>query len=216
MSTWLLIPCQRARLGALEDTLMSLQQPREHVVIVTTMPDRILPSDVFDLAGNLQISDVQGQRISTWWNTGIDYIRDANTDPEYEICAVSSDVQGHEASIEIMAETLRFHDLEMVGPNYHSNKFRFFTKEASRTVHDRVPGACWMIKGETGLRLDEQFRWWYSDDDLEMQARQLGDVAIIPDTGFRPGPDSALSLELQQWAREDRQKFIDKWGVEPW
>jgi len=200
----------------LEDTLMSLQHPREHVVIVTTMPDRILPSDVFDLAGNLQISDVEGQRISTWWNTGIDYIRDVNTDPEYEICAVSSDCAGNPYSIPRMREFLRSNDLIMAGPNYHTDQPQIFTADDTRTVLERVPGACWMIRGETGLRLDEQFRWWYTDDDLEMQARQLGPVGIIPDTGFQPLPDSYLSETVAVWAVEDRQKFIDKWRVQPW
>jgi hypothetical protein len=211
---WLLIPCQGARTEMLWETLDSLQHPPERTVIVTTSEDPVRYGDIGTHTLELPYD---GQRISSWWNAGIDYIRARCGDQLFfEIAVISSDVQGHPGSIEIMAETLRFHDLEMVGPNYHREAFSFFDRESSRTVHNRVPGACWMIKGESGLRLDEQFRWWYSDDDLEMQARQRGDVAIIPDTGFRPGPDSVLSPELQQWAREDRQKFIDKWGMEPW
>lgn len=73
-----------------------------------------------------------------------------------------------------------------------------------------------MLAGESNLRVDPQFRWWYSDDDLEMQARELGGAGVVQGTGLVAGPDSSLSEEKAIWAREDREKFVKKWGREPW
>lgn len=73
-----------------------------------------------------------------------------------------------------------------------------------------------MLAGESRLRLDSQFRWWYSDDDLEMQARRAGGAGVVAGTGLVPGPDTALSEEKTAWAQEDRRRFVAKWGCEPW
>lgn len=216
MNTWVLIPCQRERLDMLRATVTALDHPRDRVVVVTTRPEPIRFGDIAEFAIDLLTLPDDGQRISRWWNAGIDYIRALTLAERYEILALSSDCVGNPGSVQHLRDYLRSNDLVMAGPNYHTEYPQVYTAADKRTLYDRVPGACWMLAGESGLRLDEQFRWWYSDDDLEMQARQIGSVGVVPYTGFKPGPDSGLSDTAAKWAAEDRQRFIDKWKVEPW
>lgn len=153
--------------------------------------------------------------ISRWWNQGLHYIAQ-RADDKHEVLAVSSDYVGNEHSVRMLANFLRDRQLTMVGPNHWSNEERIFKLNDPRGTTTRVPGDCWMLAGESGLRIDENFRWWYSDDDLEMQARQYSGTGILPNTGLHPELDSPLSEEKHKWAIEDRAKFIAKWGKEPW
>ncbi len=111
---------------------------------------------------------------------------------------------------------LRKNNLTMVGPNPWTDEEKFFRLGDVRSPHGRVPGCFWMLAGDSGLRVDEEFRWWYSDDDFEMQARQRSGAGILHGTGLVGGPDTPLNEEKGQWAVEDRAKFVKKWGIEPW
>lgn len=215
MDSWLLVPCQRSRLPLLQRLLWSLSHPPDRVVVVATMPDPLTEDDVGDDVGHLLLCHRTEQHISRWWNQGMDYIRSISHG-DHEILAVSSDYIGTPNSIPMLAEFLRDNQLAMVGPDHHTTEQRIFRHGDHRTVDARVPGACWMLAGESQLRVDESFRWWYSDDDLEMQARHRSGVGVLPGTGLVPGADSGLSEEKQAWAIEDRQKFATKWGIEPW
>lgn len=207
----------------LKGTLRSYAHPADRVVIVATQPDPLTRSDLAGLADHVVLHDDTAHLIGAWWNRGLDYIAERAGEGEFEVFAPSSDVVGTPESIPRLRRFLRGAGLVMVGPDYHGGPDRpahpshqIFQLNDTRTVHRRVPGACWMLAGELKLRVDPQFRWWYSDDDLEMQSRAAGGVGILAGTELVPGPDSGLSAEKAVWAQEDRQKFVKKWGREPW
>lgn len=213
MDSWVLVPCQFSRLAMLKNLLVSLDHPTEKVVVVTTIPEVIRKDDLIGYSEHVLIID--SPSIACWWNAGLDYIK-TRTQKFHEVLAISSDYTGTNYSVAMLGAFMRQHGLTMSGPNPHTDQPKFFTLATPRNPLDRVPGACWMLAGESGLRADEQFRWWYSDDDLDMQARQAGGSGSIPGTGLVGGPDTPLSEQKFQWAAEDRQKFISKWGLEPW
>lgn len=214
MDSWLLVPCQKSRLDLLQRLLGSLDHPRDRVVIVATVPDPIT-TEVDGLANHIITYPTTEQHISRWWNAGLDYIAE-QAQPRHEVLAVSSDYLGTPYSVAVLGAFLRRQGLSMVGPDHHSDTHRIFRQGEPRDVMTRVPGACWMLAGESGLRADTDFRWWYSDDDLEMQARQVGGVGVIAGTGLVSGLDSIMSAEKAQWAVEDRERFRQKWGHLPW
>lgn len=215
MDSWVVVPCQRSRLDLLKRLLTSLDHPAGRVVIVTTHPDPIQQSDVWDFAERAVIADPSEQTISQWWNLGLNYVQHF-AQPRHEVAVLSSDMQGTPWSIAAMGMILRQHNLAMVGPNLWGDSFQRFNLADQRDPCSRVPGCAWMLAGETGLRCDESFRWWYADDDIEMQARQHSGVGLAPYTGLFAEADTPLNEEKGLWAIEDRQKFVAKWGKEPW
>lgn len=214
MDSWVLCPCQRSRLDLLKRMLTSLDHPSDHVVVVATYPDPICPWEL-DLSDHVIGFPTAEINIAKWWNIGLEYIAGLAR-PRHEILALSSDYVGRDYSVAMIGAFLRQHDLSMAGPNHWTNEPQIFKMHNQRHAMGRVPGGCWMLAGESGLRVDEAFRWWYSDDDFEMQARQRSGTGIIPGTGLEGGPDTALSEEKACWAVEDRKKYIQKWGCEPW
>lgn len=216
MDSWILIPCQRSRLAMLKTLLSSLEHPADRVVVVATFPDPICPWELQDYAEHLTTFLSEEHHIGKWWNQGLDYIQGNVQQKNYEVLVVSSDNVGTNYSVAKLGAFLREHKLAMVGPNYWGDDKHFFYPSYHRGAQTRVPGCCWMVAGELGLRCDEQFRWWYSDDDIEMQARHKGGTGIVPGTGLVAGPDTELSLQKVLWAAEDRQKFVAKWNIQPW
>lgn len=203
--------------------LSSLDHPLARTAIVVTQPDPIREEDLSEI-GYLSSSgryphivafESEEINISKWWNTGLDYIKE-HAQHRHEVLVLSSDIVGCSYSVAMLGAFLRRDNLAMVGPNLWGNIEQKFGKDSARGTHTRVAGCCWMVKGELGLRCDESFRWWYSDDDIEMQARQLGGTGILPYTLMVGGPDSYMSEEKAKWAVEDRQRFITKWGIAPW
>jgi hypothetical protein len=216
MDSWVVVPCQRSRLDMLKRLLDSLQHPKHHVVIVATQPEPLGFADIGSHSDHIVLCHRTEHYISTWWNLGLSYARHMAIEPRYEVLVLSSDNVGRPDSIAMLATFMRERNLTMVGPNPWTNHIRIFKLHDVRGCHDRVPGGCWMLAGESGLRVDEEFRWWYSDDDLEMQARAHGGAGILPGTGLVGGPDSPLDVERQLWAFQDREKFVAKWGKQPW
>lgn len=85
-------------------------------------------------------------------------------------------------------------------------------------MNQRITGYAHLLKGEDGLRYDEAMAWWYSDDDMEWQARVLSGAVLVPGLAVKhlePNVSTNARLELQEQAGRDRQTFINKWGRAP-
>lgn len=215
MDSWIMVPCQRSRLPLLQRLLSSLHHPKDHVVIVATEPDPLTITDLDGYANHIALFPSSAISIAKWWNTGLDFVQSSAAE-QHEVLVLSSDYTGWPNSVELLAGFMRNHNLAMVGPEHRENRPRFFRLDDPRDAVSRVPGACWMLAGETGLRADPEFRWWYADDDLEMQARRYSGAGTIPNTGLISGPDTPLDSSRWRWADEDRAKFVSKWGKQPW
>lgn len=220
MTTWVLTPCKRSRVGELLRMIDSLEVDPARVVVVTTMPDPIEGDDVLGCADHVVVFERPGLRFGEWFNLGFDYIASRDSTP-YEVLCIGSSVLGSGHTIPTLRGALRGHDLAMCGPDLFGRLTAGVVEEHrydDRTLWNRVPGVCFMVAGELGLRFDPEFRWWYSDDDLEMQARLLAPVAIVGRAGvsLTHPTGHCLSVEQELWAIEDRAKFVAKWDREPW
>lgn len=218
--TWTVVPCPGARQDELFRLVDECALDTDKLVVVTTDRDPF-PADL--LPHRVEVPWT-GMRISLWWNVGLDYVADFLADDPgvpYQVFMPGSDVRGVSDSVEILAHFLRVSTLSMVGPDWHGlttagrNGMRF-GPGSRRTTAERVPGACFMVAGEEGLRLDERFRWWYSDDDFEMQARYAKGSAVIAGTGLWHNTDHPLDEDQSRHAAENRALFVWKWGREPW
>jgi hypothetical protein len=81
-----------------------------------------------------------------------------------------------------------------------------------------MPGWCLMIAGETGLRYDLRYTWWYGDNDIELTARvKLGKLVCRVEAAsaehLHPNESTLANPELQAAAARDREAFLAKWGI---
>lgn len=220
MSTWVVTPCHRGRLGELRELLDSLGHDPARVVVVTTMPDPIGPDDLVGYAGHLCVYTKPGMLFGRWIDLAFNYIAGRVTAP-HEVLVMGSSLRGTPATVPALSLALRENRLMMVGPDLFGRLSGGQVEEHrddERTLWNRIPGICFMVPGELGLRFDPQFRWWFGEDDLEMQARQHGPVGLVGGCGVtQTAPNGhPLNDEQAQHAVEDREKFIAKWGQEPW
>lgn len=82
-----------------------------------------------------------------------------------------------------------------------------------------MAGWAFMLRGELGLRFDEQFRYWYGDSDLEKQVVSRGGVAVCVAKAhanhLRPMEATRRSKVLLQIAKDDEARFAVKYGLDP-
>lgn len=77
---------------------------------------------------------------------------------------------------------------------------------------------CWacMLRGELNVRWDEQFRWWYGDNDLDLRCRlEQGGVVAVPGSApdhKHPSEQTFADGELSRLAHEDGARFHSKWN----
>lgn len=89
--------------------------------------------------------------------------------------------------------------------------------DPDQDVMTRMCPWAFVVRGELGLRADEDLLWWYGDTQFDHLARRSGGVAIIP--GLRTGNVHANSTTvgaLAEQAGRDRATFARKYGGVPW
>lgn len=88
---------------------------------------------------------------------------------------------------------------------------------ADGNIGTRMCPHAFILRGELGLRADENFGWWWGDTDLDWQACGKGGVLLLP--GAIPVNTLANSTTvgaLAEQAGRDGQYFAAKWGFRPW
>jgi hypothetical protein len=69
-----------------------------------------------------------------------------------------------------------------------------------------------VMRGEAGLRADEDMRWWYFDTDLDLRARQAGGVLSVPGPRVVNAHANSTTVGvLAEQAQNDRAVFEAKW-----
>lgn len=213
MIPWLVVACPGSRADELARCLGSLQHPPERTVVVTSEHHDRLPGVEGVRAAPLVVARATDFSLPRLWNLGLEY---AYASDATHVAVFASDVIGHPGSIPTLAAAMATQGWAMAGPDLSGGPTRTLPPE--RTHHDRVPGGCFMLDARHRLLCDDAYRWWFGDDDLELQARAVGPVGLVAGTGLElSAPDSGLDTpEKQVWADEDLAYFVEKNGCEPW
>jgi hypothetical protein len=224
---WVMTCAPASRQEEVEKALDFAGVPRDHCVLVTTQPDPITEFD-----GHLLLFDSEEINLSKWWNLALDHIEKQQSidvgggkfsaveiNP-YDVVWLSSDVLFHPNDIEWTRHVMREEDCIMAGPDWHGSLpagDRLIRRD--NTKHElvtRIPGIAFVIAGETGIRADEEFRWWLADDDFEWTHRVNGGTVLIADASLMhlTGGHPLDSQRLVAW-HEDLEKFRTKWNDDP-
>lgn len=215
MADWALVPCPGRRTVELVRFLDDLRHPSGQVCVVTTDPDPVRQEDV---PGVHLVHIGPEFSYSKWLNAGIDHILKTDDGARY-VFITGSDTRCDATTLPVLVQGAVTHGLAMCGPDHWGMGTHVLDRTLPRRVQYRIPPEYFLLDLRIGVRFDEQFRWWYADDDVEMQVRRFGAIGLI--SGVQVGqPDAPsghpMSVQLAEWVREDRIKFVQKWGCEPW
>lgn len=221
---WVSVPCPVERVIELRDLLGTggLQHPPEQTVVITTPGHQIAYEDISDLAATVLTAPDDELTYGRWHNLALDWIaRRVPAGAVYEVALLNSDCIGGPRDLPRLATAMRVNGWVAASPDPHGIvppgcQFVDRTLRDPRTVYDRLSPHAFLIAAELGLRFDPQFRWYYSDDDLEMQLRTRGTVGLLAGCGPAHPGHALLNDTMQQQAEVDRARFVAKWEREPW
>lgn len=186
---WLVIPTG-ARTQYLQDIFLKSRIPENRRILVRTIPDSPIPN-----ATNL---NYMGEfNIQKWWNFGINYA--IANGAEY-VAVLNDDVELANDPLNKIATTMKALKVPLGYP------FPFL---------GHVCGYCWVLDVNSPIRPDENYKWWYGDRDLDIQARLNGGVVHVPAMvrhihGNELTRDNQHLIEL---TKADEELFFKKWNL---
>lgn len=72
----------------------------------------------------------------------------------------------------------------------------------------KIAGFAFILNAESGVRPDERFSWWFSDDAIQKRCDQAGGFAIVPTaTVEHRHPNESTVGTLRRIAKADRPRF---------
>ena len=185
LDIWLTIPSGDRR-QYLPDIIKESQIPLNKIVIVHTVESE-------PIEGVNNIWDLKPVNIHRWWNHGIDMARESNAD----YIAVLND--------------------DLILKNNPINKIADRMSNTKSVLGYPIPnigiGYCWVLDIKSNIRADENYRWWYGDDDIRLQAEQIGNVTyVLADVKHvHPNELTAKNPHLMELTRADEEYFKTKW-----
>lgn len=216
---WVLIPAARQHLALLQECLEVLGNLVDHTLVVS---NGLHPLTKHEINARVIQDPYKDINISRWWNLGLDQIEDWETNWEnydsinpHHVLVLNADARINPQGVAKLSYALDQHpEAVMAGP-----KPDFGTSKETRPqplgADVRVPGYCFMLTSSHPIRLDEQFRWWCGDDDLEWRARQEGGTLRVGRIDFAHLGDGIPRGHLRDLANQDLLRFEAKWGIRP-
>ena len=160
--------------------------------------------------------------ISRWWNHGLEFVYDTlpKQDPgptKWDVAIINDDVIVPEGWFDAVSGSMRQLNVAAACSGGTGGMPVLHTQPGPVHLSTRMQGFAFIVAGERGLRANEEFRWYWSDDYMDWESRKLGGMVMIP--GFHVMhlfPNGQMSPEMQVMSAEDGQKFVDLYGMRPW
>jgi len=217
MKTWAVIPSNGR--DFLYECLDAIS-PQVHGVIVVANGNA--PKTISDFKSNVLVvkDHNDDMNISRWWNKGLDVVSGiAGIHDQWDVLVLNDDVIVPHNFVEFIGSAMRSCSAAIAYPNQHDSHRAFWREPGPVNLFWRITGYAFMMRGELGLRFDEQLVWWYGDDDIDWQARTKGGSYLVPGCPVEHrAPNGTMNAipSLHVQAGHDRQTFINKWGKAPW
>lgn len=160
--------------------------------------------------------------LSKFWNQGIEGViyqaQRARCDT-WDVAFLCDDAIVHPGWFQEVSRCMRDHNA--VAASTHSAVP--VTQPILKTVKDsdiwnRMCPWAFMMRGEAGIRADEDLKWWWGDTHMDFTARGAGGMVIAPGAVVRNeklGEYTNIYSHLAEQAGRDGETFAAKWG-RPW
>lgn len=213
----------RNRHDLLADCINSVADQVDRVIVLDNLSDPPIDPDPWHGKVGAATVPIDPPNISTMWNIGIvlaDVAAHGLDVDQWDIVVLNSDVVVPRGWVAALSTAMRATSAVLAYPDQHGGANTVLhTKAEPIDLRQRITGYAYMLRGETGLRLDEDLAWWYGDDDLDWRAREQGGALLVPGipVEHRCANGSMYERpELQEQAGRDRETFARKWGRTPW
>jgi len=164
--------------------------------------------------------EAHGWPLHRMWNTGLDMAEKAAEGGPYNVLVINDDVEVPAGFCAQLAAGLRSDDDNWIAyPNWRNHSLRPGETLATSTdakSGQTMSGWAFMLRGETGLRFDERYQWWYGDTDLERRVRAAGKHTVCVG-GCHARHLDPLRSTVEDPARvaqveADEKLFSEVWG----
>lgn len=213
----------RNRHDLLADCINSVVDQVDSVIVLDNLSQPPIDPDPWRGKAGVVSVPMDPPNISTLWNVGI-ALADSQAHRagagRWDIAILNSDVVVPPGWVETLSTAMRSSTAILAYPDQHGGRQQILhTKAEPIDLRQRITGYAYMLRGETGLRLDESMVWWASDDDLDWRAREQGGALLVPGLAVEhrcPNASMYERPELQAQAGRDMETFEKKWGKRPW
>lgn len=213
----------RDRHDMLADCINSVVDQVDSVIVLDNLSHPPIDPDPWHGQVGVVSVPMDPPNISTLWNVGI-ALADSQAHragaAAWDIAVLNSDVVVPAGWVERLSHAMRSTTAVLAYPDQHGGRQAVLhTKAEPIDLRQRITGYAYMLRGEAGLRLDEDLAWWYGDDDLDWTAREQGGAILVPGIPVEhrcPNGSMYERPELQEQAGRDRATFETKWGRTPW
>lgn len=210
----------RDRHDMLDDCIASVVDQVDRVIVIDNLSNPPIDPEPWHGKVGVVSLPIDPPNISTLWNVGI-ALADASAPVEaWDIVVLNSDVIVPPRWVETLSVAMRSTTAVLAYPDQHGGTRQILhTKAAPIDLRQRITGYAYMLRGETGLRLDEDLAWWFGDDSLDWTARERGGALLVPGIPVEhraPNISTHERPELAEQTGRDRETFRKKWGQTPW
>lgn len=213
----------RGRINDLADTVAAIAPQVELVIIVDNGYEPPLIAVQFPGAICMHRYTEDPPNISRLWNLGIACAglraRHAGYQ-EWDVAVLNDDAVVCQGWLTGLSEPMRGHNAALACADPHGTlQAPLHKTEPDSNIAWRLTGWAYVLRGEYGLTLDEQFGWWWGDTDLDWRARQTGGLVIVPGLPVEHRWPNAYTNDRPELAAQtalDRAAFQAKWGRVPW
>ena len=212
----------RDRHDMLADCITSVVDQVDRVIVIDNLSSPPIDPEPWHGKVGVVTVPIDPPNISTLWNVGL-ALADAQAHQHadaWDIAVLNSDVTVPAGWVERLSTAMRATTAVLAYPDQHDGTRQILhTRAEPIDLRQRITGYAYLLRGETGLRLDENLAWWFGDDDLDWRAREQGGALLVPGLAVEhrcPNGSMYERPELGEQAGRDRATFEAKWGRTPW
>ena len=186
---WLVIPTGE-RDKYLAQIFRNSLIPMNQIVLIRTKPGKQI-----DGVQNIFVKSDE-INIQKWWNTGIAFAEEHGAK---FVAVLNDDVAISPGSLQAIAFDVEEKDVPLGFPFPHSGQ---------------LAGYCWVLNLKFPVRPDERFKWWYGDNDLQMQAQLISKYIYVSSSVEHLEANKLTSSDtlLSSLGEQDHLEFVKKWS----
>ena len=161
--------------------------------------------------------------LSRFWNIGIrevEYLAEKRQQETWDVAFLCDDAIVHSTWFQEVTQCMRGHGAVAASTHSAVPVTQPILKTAPDSdIWNRMCPWAFVLRGEAGIRADEDLKWWWGDTAIDFTARGQGGTVIAPGAvvqNEKLGEYTNIYSHLAEQAGRDGETFAAKWSGRPW